>query len=602
MRISTITNWAYALTVGLTLLSGGSFIIATHYADREREAMETAWKVDEGVEALARAAELTTEDARLYVFTGEERYLQAFQVALAEERERERAVRLLHETGLPEEELAALRRVEADAEVLDAIEEAAVADFARGAEEQARTALFSPEHEEAQFDLLTSVRHFVDLVATQTREDVEQAGVQASLWGTIAKSMLALTALVFLCVLYFVLTRRVARPLLQMSNVVQRLAKQDYDVQLLSEGRRDEIGDMNEAIQIFRDNGLERERLDAERRKDQRTKDQILQLMHRLQACRQEGELAPVVSLFASQLFPDLSGHLFVMNPGRTALTAKSSWGTPSLSSEEFAAHECWGIRRGRAHLSDGAKSDVSCVHLAEQGASSALCVPLSARGDTVGALYFEEAASGDALLAARTYVELIAENLALAIANLQLRDRLANLAVRDPLTGLLNRRSLDENLADLVAGDENTPASIMMIDIDHFKRFNDQFGHDAGDYVMGQVAAIIANVAGHGGVAHRYGGEEFAVIFPRHDGAAALLKAEAIRHAVETAPIDYQGQPLGTVTVSIGVASTEDDRPKATLLQRADAALLKAKASGRNVVVCDWSGRANRRLAQQGA
>ena len=598
MRISTITNWAYALTVGLTLLSGCSFIIATHYADRERDAFDIAWKIDEGVEVLGRAAERTTEDARLFVFTGEQRYLDAFRTALAEERERERAIRVLREKGLPEEEVAALRAVETKAETLDAIEEQAVSDFANGAENQAKAALFSPEHEEAQFGLLNSVSHFADLVALRTRGEVEQASAQAGLWGTIAKSMLALTALVFLCVLYFVLTRRVTRPLLRMSDVVQRLARQDYDVQLLSDGRRDEIGDMNEAIQVFRDNGLERERLDAERRKDQQTKDQILQLMHRLQACRQEGELAPVVALFASQLFPDLSGHLFIMNTGRTALVAKSSWGTPTLSGEEFPAHECWGIRRGRAHLSDGTSSDVRCLHLREQEASSALCVPLSARGDTVGALYFEEAEGGAALDNARTYVELIAENLALAIANLQLRDRLANLAVRDPLTGLLNRRSLDENLADLMQEDRDDPTAMMMIDIDHFKRFNDQFGHDAGDFVMSQVATIITNVVGLGGIAHRYGGEEFAVIFREHDGAAALQKAEAIRHAIETAPIDYQGQPLGTVTVSVGVATTEDNRPKATLMQRADAALLQAKSSGRNVVVCDGSGRANRRLA----
>ncbi|MET0440200.1 MAG: diguanylate cyclase [Devosia sp.] len=598
MRISTITNWAYALTVGLTLLSGGSFIIATHYADREREALDSAWRIDESAEVLARAAELTTEDARLFVFTGEQRYLDAFRAALTEERKRENAVRLLREMGLPEEEMAALRTVETNAEILDAIEEKAVADFTNGTVDKAKAALFSAEHEEAQFNLLSSVRHLVDLVATLTRGQVEQASAQAVLWGTIAKSMLALTALVFLCVLYFVLTRRVARPLLQMSNVVQRLARQDYDVQLLSDGRRDEIGDLNEAIQVFRDNGLERERLDAERRKDQQTKDQILQLMHRLQACRQEGELAPVVALFASQLFPDLSGHLYVMNAGRTALISKSRWGTPTLSGEEFTALECWGIRRGRAHLSDGANNDVRCLHLAERVASSALCVPLSARGDTVGALYFEEVEGSSALSKARTYVELIAENLALAIANLQLRDRLANLAVKDPLTGLLNRRSLDENLADLIQENKDVPTSLMMIDIDHFKRFNDQFGHDAGDFVMGQVAAIITNVAGQGGVAHRYGGEEFAVILREHDGTAGLQKAEAIRHAIETAPIDYQGQPLGTLTVSIGVATTEDNRPKATLMQRADAALLRAKSGGRNVVVSDWSGRANRRLA----
>ncbi len=587
MRISTITNWAYAITVGLTLLSGGAFILATYYADRERDAVETAWTLDETVESLARAAERTTEDARLYVLKGEERYLTAFRAALEEEHERERAARLLNEAGLPAPELAALEAVEANAALLDAIEERAVEDFGNGARDQALEALFSPEHEEAQSALLVGVQHFVDLVATRTREELEQARGQADLWGTIAKSLLGLTALVFLCVLYFILVRRVARPLLEMSGIVRRLAQQDYDVEVRANGRRDEIGDMNEAIQIFRDNGLERERLDAERRKDQQTKDQILQLMHRLQACRQESELAPVVSLFAGQLFPGLAGHLFIMNDGRTTLLAKSTWGTPSLSAAEFSALECWGIRRGRAHLSDEGLEDVRCPHLGEHAPSAGLCVPLAARGDTVGLLYFEGADTAT-LAEARVYIELIAENLALAIANLQLRDRLANLAIRDPLTGLLNRRSLDENLNRLHKEAAEQPAALMMIDIDHFKRFNDEFGHDAGDYVMVQVAAIMTDVTKAEGQVHRFGGEEFAIVLPGADQASAHAAAEAVRQAIETAPVNYQGKPLGTVTVSIGLASTGGGRPSSTLMLRADAALLRAKSSGRNATVSD--------------
>jgi diguanylate cyclase (GGDEF)-like protein len=135
------------------------------------------------------------------------------------------------------------------------------------------------------------------------------------------------------------------------------------------------------------------------------------------------------------------------------------------------------------------------------------------------------------------------------------------------------------------------------MIDIDHFKRFNDQFGHDAGDYVMSQVAAIMTDVARTSGLVHRFGGEEFAVIMRSADKASALAMAEALRHAIETAPVTYQGQPLGTVTVSIGLASTEDGGPTSTLMQRADAALLRAKSNGRNVTICDWS-EADRRLA----
>lgn len=598
MRISTITNWAYAITVGLTLLSGGAFILATHYAERELEAVEAAWTLDGALEMLERAAEQTTENARLYVLKGEERYRNAFTASDQTERGRASSLRIFETAGLTEPELAALQAIEADADILEAIEQRAVADFAGGAEEQARAALFSPEHEDAQTDLLTSIGHLVDLVATRTRDELQQARSEADLWGTIAKAFLAVTALVFLSVLYFVMMRRVARPLLEMSGIVRRLAKQDYAVEVVSDGRRDEIGDMNEAIQIFRDNGLERDRLDAERRKDQQTKDQILQLMHRLQACRQESELAPVVSLFAEQLFPDLAGHLFVMNDGRTSLTARSSWGSPSLSQTEFAALECWAMRRGRAHLSHGTMGDVRCQHLGSPDRGAALCVPLAARGDTVGILYFEGSEETTALADARVYIELIAENLALAIANLQLRDRLANLAVRDPLTGLLNRRSLDENLNRLRREALDLPAALMMIDIDHFKRFNDQFGHDAGDFVMGQVAAIMTDAAKQTGIVHRFGGEEFAVVMRNIDKAAAIATAEVVRRAIETAPINYQGQPLGTVTVSIGIASTEDGRPPSTLMQRADAALLRAKSGGRNVTVEDWGDGSDRRLA----
>ncbi|MFS2151430.1 diguanylate cyclase [Rhizobium sp. Rhizsp42] len=589
MRISTITNWAYAITVGLTLLSGGAFILAAKSADDERATTERAWTLDEQVESLARAAEQTTEDARLYVQKGEERFLKAFRAADADERARERSLKTLEVAGLTPQELAALKAIETDAETLDSIEEAAVADFSAGHTDEAKAAVFSSEHEDAQSGLLANVAHFTELVATRTADELASAKAKADFWGAVAKSLLLLTALVFLSVLYFVLKRRVARPLLEMSGIVRRLAKQDYAVEVLPDGRADEIGDMNAAIQIFRDNGIERDRLDAERRKDQETKDLILQLMHRLQACRDEQELADVVPLFTVQIFPDLPGHLYLTNDGRTALAAKGTWNSPVRSIMEFHAFECWGLRRGRLHISDETIGDVPCQHLDGHRDGSSVCVPLAAHGDTVGMLYFESDEASK-LGAARVYIELIAENLGLAIANLQLRDRLTSLATRDALTGLLNRRSLDENLNRLRREDGDLPAALLMIDIDHFKRFNDDYGHDAGDFVMVQVASIMADIVGTSGAVHRYGGEEFAVILRGVEPSVALDKAEDIRKAIESAPINYLGRPLGTVTVSIGVAATMGDRPPATLMQRADAALLSAKSSGRNVTVTDWA------------
>jgi diguanylate cyclase (GGDEF)-like protein len=597
MRISTITNWAYAITVALTLLSGAAFITAVRSVDQERDAATNAWKLDEIVEKLQGAAEQTTEDARLYVFKGDDRYLKAFQAADAQERAREQSVKRLYTSELTDQERTALQTIVDDAERLDAIEEKAVGDFAAGGVDDARAAVFSPEHEEAQTGLMASVSHFTDLVDARAQEQLAAAKAKADLWGALAKSLLAVTAVVFLSVLYFVLKRRVARPLLQMSGVVRRLAKQDYTVELLTDGRRDEIGDMNEAIHIFRDNGLERDRLDAERRKDQQIKDLILQLMHRLQACQDEAELAPVMARYAAQLFPELGGHLFVMNEGRTLLTAESTWGAPRRSTPEFPSIQCWGLRRGRPHLSEAEHGDVPCQHLYEATNDGSLCMPLAAHGDTVGMLYFEASGGGSELIAARVYIELIAENLGLAIANLQLRARLTNLAVKDPLTGLLNRRSLDENLNRLRREATDLPAALMMIDIDFFKRFNDDFGHDAGDFVMSQVAAVMTDVAGSYGTVHRFGGEEFSIVMRGVEKETAATIAERLRHGIEKAPIIYIGRPLGTVTVSIGVASTEDGQPASTLMQRADASLLKAKAGGRNLVITDWlSGGVERR------
>ncbi|EJL51847.1 diguanylate cyclase (GGDEF) domain-containing protein [Rhizobium sp. CF122] len=598
MRISTITNWAYAVTVVLTVLSGGAFILSAHSAVRERAAVETRQRLDELVDQLALAAEQTTEDARLFVMRGEERHLQAFRGAQGEERAREEAIKGLKSTDLSPQELFALRRLETDAEALDQIEEKAVADYGDGDSDGARQTLFGPEHERLQTDLLTSVQHFIDLVATRAADEFAGARARTDLWDNIAKSMLGLTAAVFIGVLYFVLKRRVATPLLRMTGIVNRLAKQDYDVEVLPDSRRDEIGEMNEAIQIFRDNGLERERLDAERRRDQKTKDHILQMMHRLQACQQHEELAEVVSLFAPRIFPHLAGQLYLMNSSRSALTSASQWRQPRRSHDILAPAECWGLRRGRPHVSDHSGGDVPCQHL-EAGDDACICIPLSAQGDTVGLLYFEGADGGKAMESARLYIEIIAENIGLAIANLQLRDRLTHLAVRDPLTGLLNRRSLDDEMNRLRRDSLDRPSACLMVDIDHFKHFNDEFGHDAGDHVMRQVATLMTETAGKSGSVYRFGGEEFTIILPESTKDAGFGIAEKLRTEVEATPITYQGRPLGTVTVSIGIASTEDGKPAATLLQRADAALLRAKSEGRNITLIEGSGRSpNHRLA----
>ncbi|RWX79015.1 diguanylate cyclase [Neorhizobium lilium] len=582
MRINEITNWAYGITVVLTVLSGGAFIMSSRSAAQERAAIEERQAFDELADALELGAEMRSDAARSYVMTGEQRHLQAFRGDESEEHRLEKEADAIRSRGAAELEIAALADIERDADALDKLEEDAVA-LPGGSRTDASGVLFGAEHERLETALAESVNQFRQLVSVRTASAVRDAQARSDQWSLVAKIMLGVTAALFLGVLYFILRRRVAMPLMRMSGIVTRLARQDYAVEVPHDARRDEIGDMHQAIHVFRDNALERDRLDAERRAEQHTKDLILQMMHRLQACLTQPELAEVVSLFAPQIFPKLAGRFFVLNDSRTLLTPVGAWLDPQQPNVSFSSSACWGVRRGRPHLSNHHQDDVPCPHL-DGALSTCLCVPLTAQGDAIGLLCFEE--GGDtrsAVEGSRLYLELIAENIGLAVANLQLRDRLMNLAVRDALTGLLNRRCLDEALARAERDDSGKPLSCLMMDIDLFKRFNDEFGHDAGDKVMQYVAQIMLDVVKETGNCYRFGGEEFTVLLPGCGGPDAFEVAERLREKIATAPLSHGGRILGMVSVSIGVAEAGSSQAVANLLTRADSALLGAKASGRN-------------------
>ncbi|WP_157217138.1 diguanylate cyclase [Flavisphingomonas formosensis] len=585
MRISTITNLAYGITLLLTGISGTSFILAADAAKQERAAVEQHRLLDDLIEQLQIGAEMRTDEARLYVMRGAARHLAAFRSEERVEHSREQAFRTLRTKMLTPKEAAALDEAEAHLDALDRIELAAVAAMERGDQAAAQQAMFGPEHESAQAAILGPVDRFADLVAERSDAVLNDAQRRADWLAGIAHTMLALTALLFLAVLYFVLRRRVALPLIRMTGIVNRLARQDYDVDVPLDARRDEIGDMTQAIHIFRSNSIERDRLDQERAADQRVKDRILQMMHRLQACANQDELAEVVTCFAPQIFPGMAGHLYVVADHGASLTLAGSWLEPGPAPLSFPVGACWGLRRGRPHVSNRDETDIACPHISDDAAPS-LCAPLTAQGDTIGLLHFEE--KPDAALfgeASRLYLEMIAENIGLALANLRLRDRLTSLAVRDPLTGLLNRRCLDEAL-NRHAREPATRLACLMIDIDHFKRFNDEYGHDAGDAVMIHVARSIVEEIGESGSVYRFGGEEFTVLLPGESEMAAFERAEQLRERIGTASLAHRGEILGSISVSIGVADAPDHGPVTSLLPRADAALIDGKRKGRDRTV----------------
>jgi diguanylate cyclase len=161
-----------------------------------------------------------------------------------------------------------------------------------------------------------------------------------------------------------------------------------------------------------------------------------------------------------------------------------------------------------------------------------------------------------------------------------------------DSLTGIANRRSFDEHLAAAIreAAEQDTTLGLLMIDIDHFKGFNDNFGHQVGDKVLQLVARILKqSVKGRDTVA-RYGGEEFAVVLPNTQLAGSAALAEQIRTAVASRRIVHKGsgEEFGVITLSVGVATLHKGETRDALIGRADRALYAAKTQGRNRVVTE--------------
>lgn len=309
-------------------------------------------------------------------------------------------------------------------------------------------------------------------------------------------------------------------------------------------------------------------------------------------------DISAVVAHTASRLLPGYGGALYVFNNSKDRMDLASAWaGDAAASIPDLDPHvtvtECWALKRGRAH-SSGLDGDLPCG-LACKGNDAPrgrLCLPMKARSEVFGVLQFHynedvtEAAPVPEDMLALT--SALADSASLSLANLALRDRLKSQALRDPLTGLYNRRFLDEMLTSTKAQAQRrgTPVAAMMLDLDHFKKINDTYGHATGDAVLRAVAATIQGRMRLSDICCRYGGEEMLVLIPDCDPAGAMDRAEDLRRAIAGLH-ESDDSALPRVTVSIGVSAYPEHGASMTAVVRAaDEALYAAKRGGRNRVV----------------
>jgi diguanylate cyclase (GGDEF)-like protein/PAS domain S-box-containing protein len=315
----------------------------------------------------------------------------------------------------------------------------------------------------------------------------------------------------------------------------------------------------------------------------------LAEMMSALSASHDLREARQIIAGFIPQIFPNFSGEVWIEEERRGRYPHVTSWNVSGDSLEILGVRDCWALRRSQSLLIEDPRDPRICPHC-ESAAGRRyphLCVPLAALGETIGLLTLRWSEIGG-VAPDRALTSSVAEQISLAIGNVRLREELRSKALRDALTGLYNRRHFDETIKLHI--EEHTRSgrgfSLLMIDIDHFKRINDVHGHDAGDDVLREVAAALREICRDQDEVFRLGGEEFVILLSDPDGSGQALAAERALEHIRSMRIQLAGIALPTVTTSIGAAHFPTDaRDSIQLLKCADAAMYRAKRTGRNRV-----------------
>jgi len=315
--------------------------------------------------------------------------------------------------------------------------------------------------------------------------------------------------------------------------------------------------------------------------------EELFAMTDMLQAAEDHDDAGAVLMATAHRLLPEYGGALYVFNNSRDRLDLAKAWNV----SENFdpaatlLPGNCWALKRGKPHINDASSDTLCCMH--HIGSVATVEVPMMARGQVFGLLMlaYDGAEAFQNLKGIRRVTRALADSMSLALSNIALREKLRTQSLRDPLTGLYNRRYMEDALERYLSLAERTGAatSVVMIDLDNFKRLNDNYGHAKGDAVLRDVAGQFVGALRPSDVVARYGGEELMVILPNCGVEDAAAKAEMLRMRIESLS-EVHGAPI---SASFGVATVpETSINAADVIPMADAALYAAKNAGKNCVI----------------
>jgi diguanylate cyclase (GGDEF)-like protein/PAS domain S-box-containing protein len=308
-----------------------------------------------------------------------------------------------------------------------------------------------------------------------------------------------------------------------------------------------------------------------------------------LQSCISREEVFSVALGHAPKIFPAVPGAVMMLDSARSSAEVAGSWSECQIPMPVFEPADCWALRTGHPHLVLAGDLTAPCAHAAGVK-NTYLCIPILAQGETLGIVHFQATKENPNLDPSElSFKTTYAGQVGLSLANIRLREALRTQSIRDALTGLYNRRYLEETLDREMRRAARAAQSLglLMIDLDHFKKFNDTYGHDAGDAVLRETGQFLAKGIRAEDFVCRFGGEEFVVILPTGSVEVAQARGERLRAKMRELNITHQGRSLGMVTISVGVAAFPQHgmSPK-ELMAAADAALYEAKRRGRDQVV----------------
>lgn len=397
-----------------------------------------------------------------------------------------------------------------------------------------------------------------------------------------AGSLVAAIGLAFAGALAF--ARSLVRPIRVVVRAAEALERGDLSARAVAQ-TSDELGRLANAFNRMA------ERLDRRDRQISRQHE----LSQLLQTAADAAEAFAILERFSPALLPGASGTLHTISPSRVELDLRVCFGERPVGVDLLTTPaDCWALRQGRTYLVPDVGRKLVCGHLGGRDGLKEpyACLPLVTQGETIGLLHvaFGAAALEEQPLEERLEeLEGIAGALALALGNLALREQLRSQSVRDGLTGLYNRRFLEETLPRELERCQRRrqPLTVVMADLDHFKRLNDTWGHEAGDLAIQRFAEAARRHFRQEDLLCRYGGEEFCFVLPECSIEDARRRAGELLEAQRSAILRFGRDSIGPVTASLGLAAFPEHGADATALVRlADAALYRAKRAGRDRMV----------------